>query len=375
MVSISTLNQHSEERLSVEYIHKQLAKGYLGYDLQTERWTNIEHPDHLSYLKKHQLNSAYSEKCVLVGQLINLEVLHKIIHSTFASAKHIVVSAHHLHGEFSQQAIVLELFHASLQVNSHAADRETADQVEVNSKQYAGSLISSEVLLDLSRQYFVDCFKVTNISLSTPGLIVMDMDSTIINMECIDEIAALAGVGDKVSKLTERAMQGELDFNQSLHARLSCLTGVKVTELENIKSRLPINPGFAATMACLQNKGWITCIASGGFTYFADYLKDAFELTYAYSNMLSIDNGSLTGEVHGDIVDAEMKQQILLNTREQHSIDPQQTIAIGDGANDLLMMQAAALGVAYKAKMKVQLAADANIQYCGFEGLLYCLKP
>jgi phosphoserine phosphatase len=203
----------------------------------------------------------------------------------------------------------------------------------------------------------------------------MDMDSTIIDMECIDEIAILAGAGDKVRELTERAMLGELDFNQSLNARVACLQGIHVAELEKLKNRLPITPGFAHTIAILQKHGWITCIASGGFTYFANYIKDSFELTQATSNILGIEQGCLTGKIEGDIVNGEMKKQILIDTLNRYSIDPHQSIGIGDGANDLLMMSAAALGVAYKAKPKVQAGADANIVYCGFEGLLYCLQP
>jgi phosphoserine phosphatase len=227
----------------------------------------------------------------------------------------------------------------------------------------------------LAKDYFVDAFKVSTVSISTPGLLVMDMDSTIIDMECIDEIAFLAGVGEKVSALTEQAMQGELDFNQSLCARVACLRGIDVAELDKLKSRLPINPGFAQTIKILQKHGWVTCIASGGFTYFANYLKDTFELTHAISNTLLLEKGKLTGEVAGDIVNGEMKKQVLLETLIAHNIDLQQSVAIGDGANDLLMMGVAGLGVAYKAKPKVQLAADANIHYCGFEGLLYCLLP
>jgi phosphoserine phosphatase len=215
---------------------------------------------------------------------------------------------------------------------------------------------------------------VSEVRLSTPGLLVMDMDSTIIDMECIDEIAALAGVGEKVSALTERAMQGELDFNQSLRARVSCLRGVEVAQLERLKTRLPINPGFAKTIRTLQANGWVTCIASGGFTYFANYLQSSFELSHAISNTLLIENGLLMGEVVGDIINGEMKRQVLIDTLHLHNIDAKQSIAIGDGANDLLMMAEAELGVAYKAKPKVQTAADANIHFCGFEGLLYCLQ-
>lgn len=362
----NTLNLDENERLSVNYLNRQLSNARVfGYsNASIGEWHDIGEEELSQHIKNQQLDHTFSEKCVLVGQSINIETLQKIAHGIFESAQYIVVSAHHLHGEFSKQAILLELFHAT-----------SENPGSQSSPQRPNKLVSNTALLALAQQYFLDCFAVTNTQLSTPGLIVMDMDSTIINMECIDEIAALVGVEDKVSALTERAMQGELDFNQSLLARLSCLTGIKLVELEKLKSRLPVNPGFAITMRYLQNNGWITCIASGGFTYFADYLKDTFELTYAYSNVLSIDQGVLTGNVEGEIVNAQMKRQILVDKCQQHNIKAHQSIAIGDGANDLLMMQEAALGVAYKAKPKVQLAANANIHYCGFEGLLYCLQP
>lgn len=350
------------EGLSVNYLNQQLREGRLfGYSRKSAgQWDNIVDGKLAQHLLNEQLDPSFSEQCVLVGQSINLDTIHKIAIGIFKSAKYILVSAHHLHGHFSQQAVLLELFYEV--------------DVNVETPSHTNKLVTIDALLALSQQYYLDCFEVTKVKLSTPGLIVMDMDSTIINMECIDEIAALAGVGDEVSALTERAMLGELDFNQSLQARLSCLKGIKLADLEKLKSRLPINPGFAETMRYLQNHGWVTCIASGGFTYFADYLKDTFELTYAHSNTLSLNEGALTGHVEGNIVNAEMKKQILLEKRQMHKIEPQQTIAIGDGANDLLMMQAAALGIAYKAKPKVQLAANANIHYCGFEGLLYCLQ-
>lgn len=345
-----------KDRLSVNYLNQQLDKECV-FVYGDDEWESIAESKVSQRLSDAEVNRNTSEKCVLVGQSINIATLHKIAKSIFASASLIVLSAHHLHKAFAQQALVLEVY-VSAKGNSQDSEK----------------IVTKEALLAISQKYFLDCFAVSSIQLAQAGLIVMDMDSTIINMECIDEIAALAGVGDKVSELTERAMQGELDFNQSLEARLSCLKGIKLDELDKLKSRLPINPGFAKTMHYLQSRGWITCIASGGFTYFADYLKETFELSYAFSNTLSFSDGALNGTVDGNIVNAERKKQILLEMRQLHNIDSQQTIAIGDGANDLLMMQAAALGVAYKAKPKVQVAADANIHYCGFEGLLYCLQ-
>lgn len=292
-----------------------------------------------------------AEKLVLVGQALNMSTLKKLFAQYFASAKLITVALHKMHGEFANQALSVTLYHN---------DTET--------------LLHTTHLSEVSQAFFIDCFAVSEVNLQQPGLLVMDMDSTIIDMECIDEIAALAGVGEKVSALTERAMRGELDFNQSLFARVGCLDGIDVSALAALKSRLPVNPGFAKTIQILQQHGWHTVIASGGFTYFANYLKETFNLSMAFSNTLGIENDKLNGTVEGDIVNGEMKRSILLAQQAACGVDIQQTVAIGDGANDLLMMQAAALGVAYKAKPKVKAQANANIEYCGFEGLLYSLK-
>lgn len=291
------------------------------------------------------------ENIVLVGQGINFASLHTILSQSFTGISRAVISQHQLSSKFPQQAICVKLIH-----------------------QHAQTIATKACLQHLSKNYFIDCFAVSSVCLNKPGLIVMDMDSTIINMECIDEIAGLVGAGEKVSALTERAMQGELDFNQSLKARVACLKGVSLAQLDALKVRLPINPGFAKTMQILQENGWYTCIASGGFTYFADYLAATFELSMAKSNQLGVENSKLNGLVAGDIINGEMKRDILLAQAKAWQIPMQQTLAIGDGANDLLMMNAAALGLAYKAKPKVKVAADANISYCGFEGLLYCLQ-
>ncbi len=297
-------------------------------------------------------NANSYESLVFSGQAINLYTLEKIYRKYFEKAScSLLISKHPLHLAFSSQVFAITILYDSQQ-----------------------KLDISKTSLDIAKHFFIDCIKVSKVKVSQPGVLVMDMDSTIIDMECIDEIAALNNLGDKVSEITEMAMQGKLDFNQSLISRVGCLRGIEISQLEALRSRLPINPGFSSTIQYLQQRNWITCIASGGFTYFANYLKDTFNLTHATSNTLSIDNQKLTGEVEGKIVNGEVKKEVLLSCLSEHGIPPEQSIAIGDGANDLVMMEAAELGVAYKAKQKVQLAADANILYCGFEGLLYALE-
>ncbi|QIA64085.1 phosphoserine phosphatase [Vibrio astriarenae] len=210
--------------------------------------------------------------------------------------------------------------------------------------------------------------------LSKPGLIVFDMDSTAIQIECIDEIAKLAGVGEEVSEVTERAMQGELDFEQSLRQRVSKLKGADESILESVRSTLPLMPDLTALINALKGFGWKTAIASGGFTYFSDHLKEMLELDYARSNQLEIVDGKLTGNVLGDVVSAQTKADIVHELAEQYDIEIHNTVAVGDGANDLVMMGEAGLGIAYHAKPKVEQEAQTAIRHIGLGGVLCILS-
>jgi len=211
-------------------------------------------------------------------------------------------------------------------------------------------------------------------SLSKPGLLVMDMDSTTIEIECIDEIAALAGVGQQVAEVTELAMQGELDFAQSLVQRVAQLKDAPETILAQVAHDIPLMPGLKTLVDTLKQHQWRVAIASGGFTYFADHLYRLLELDGAFANELEIIDGKLTGKVSGDIVDAKVKAQTLSILGEKFEIDHRQTVAMGDGANDLMMMDSAALGVAFKAKPLVLEKADACINHSGLDCLLHYLK-
>lgn len=208
--------------------------------------------------------------------------------------------------------------------------------------------------------------------LSQAGLLVMDMDSTIIKMECIDEIAKLAGSGEQVAEITARAMAGELDFEQSLRQRVATLQNAPEQILQQVRSHLPLMEGLKAMIAELQKYGWKTAIASGGFTYFADYLQQQLGLDYAVSNQLEISDSRLTGKVTGDIIDAQYKADTLLKLAHQWNIPLQNTVAIGDGANDLAMMSVANLGAAFHAKPKVQQQAQVVVNFSDLTGLL-CL--
>ncbi|TLS81694.1 phosphoserine phosphatase [Photobacterium damselae subsp. damselae] len=208
--------------------------------------------------------------------------------------------------------------------------------------------------------------------LNKPGLVVMDMDSTAIEMECIDEIAKLAGTGELVSAITEQAMQGELDFEQSLRQRVATLSGADEAILAQVLEQLPLMPELIELVRTLQAFGWKVAIASGGFTYFADQLKAMLDLDGVYANQLAIQDGKLIGEVVGSVVDADAKAYYLHQLSEQFEIEPHNTVAIGDGTNDLAMMKAAGLGIAFHAKPKVQQQAQTAINY-GSLGAVLCI--
>ena len=210
--------------------------------------------------------------------------------------------------------------------------------------------------------------------LSEKGLLVMDMDSTAIQIECIDEIAKLAGTGELVSAITESAMRGELDFEQSLRRRVGTLKGAPESILQQVREKLPLMPGLIETIKTLQLHGWKTAIASGGFTYFADYLKSLLNLDFAASNQFEIIDGMLTGNVKGSVVDAQYKANTLQKLAEEYSISRKNTLAIGDGANDLAMMNVAGLGVAFHAKPKVQQQAQIVVNFADLTALLCLLS-
>ena len=247
-------------------------------------------------------------------------------------------------------------------------------------------MVAKNIIVLLKGQWFSDFIKFAHDvevdiakldfspKLSQAGLLVMDMDSTAIQIECIDEIAKLAGVGELVSAITESAMRGELDFEQSLRCRVGTLKGAPESILQQVRENLPLMSGLIETIQTLQKYGWKTAIASGGFTYFADYLKALLQLDFAVSNQFDIVDGKLTGLVKGDVVDAQYKAKTLQHLLEEYGIDSQYSIAIGDGANDLAMMNVAGLGVAFHAKPKVQQQAQIVVNFADLTALLCLLS-
>ncbi|SQD80098.1 phosphoserine phosphatase SerB [Moritella yayanosii] len=233
----------------------------------------------------------------------------------------------------------------------------------------------NHTLTSWSNDYHIDyALSQTLPSLKQPGVVLMDMDSTTIQIECIDEIAKLAGVGEQVAAVTAKAMNGELDFSASLRSRVATLTNCPEAVLAQVADAMPLMPGLELLIATLHQANWKVAIASGGFTYFADRLQADLGFDAVYANELEIVDGVLTGKIIGNIVDAQVKADTLQALAQQYQIAPQQTVAIGDGANDLIMLKSAALGVAIHAKPIVQQQAQVALNHHDLEGLVGLLQ-
>lgn len=205
-------------------------------------------------------------------------------------------------------------------------------------------------------------------------LICLDMDSTIIQTECIDELAMRAGVGEQVKAITARAMRGEIDFKESFRERVALLKGLDVSVMRDIAEHLPITEGAERLMSVLKRCGYKIAILSGGFTYFGEYLQRKFGIDYVYANELEIDeDGKLTGNYVGPIVDGQRKAELLKLIAQVEKVNLAQTIAVGDGANDLPMISEAGLGIAFHAKPRVAANARQSINTIGLDGILYFL--
>lgn len=205
-------------------------------------------------------------------------------------------------------------------------------------------------------------------------LICFDMDSTLIQTECIDELAMRAGVGDKVKAITESAMRGEIDFKESFRQRVELLKGLDASVMREIAETMPITEGAERLMSVLKRYGYKIAILSGGFTYFGQYLQRKFNIDYMYANELEIgEDGRLTGRYIGDIVDGQRKAELLKLIAQVEKVDLAQTIAVGDGANDLPMLSIAGLGIAFHAKPRVVANAKQAINTIGLDGVLYFL--
>lgn len=226
--------------------------------------------------------------------------------------------------------------------------------------------LSSEMDMDFSLQ-------LDNMYRRMRRLICFDMDSTLIQTECIDELAERAGVGEQVKAITERAMRGEIDFKESFTERVALLKGLDESVMKEIAENLPITEGVERLMFVLKHYGYKIAILSGGFTYFGEHLKRKFGIDYVYANELEIVDGKLTGRYLGEIVDGKRKTELLRLLAQVEKVDIAQTIAVGDGANDLPMLSTAGLGIAFHAKPKVVENAEQSINTIGLDGVLYFL--
>lgn len=236
------------------------------------------------------------------------------------------------------------------------------------------SLMQSKLMHLASEQEIDFSFQRDDMYRRMRRLICFDMDSTLIQTECIDELAMRAGVGDKVKAITERAMRGEIDFKESFTQRVSLLKGLDVSVMKDIADHLPITEGADRLMSVLKRCGYKIAILSGGFTYFGEQLRRRYGIDFVYANELEIDeNGKLTGRYIGDIVDGKRKAELLKLIAQVEQVNLAQTIAVGDGANDLPMISEAGLGIAFHAKPRVKATAQQSINNIGLDGVLYFL--
>ena len=293
----------------------------------------------------------YSHTLTVIGQAVTPYLLKGVLDKLKNVFSPVSAAFHHLHQQMGDDAI------------------EIRGEVNSAKPEHIKSLLG-----DVSDAYHLDVgLQASRPSLSEPGLLVMDMDSTVIAIECIDEIAKLAGVGEQVAEVTARAMRGEIAFNDSLTHRVACLEGVPIDHLNQIRDSIPIMPGIQTLLSHLKKHNWKLAIASGGFTFFADHLKARLGLDYAISNTLSVKDGHLTGKVEGEIINADVKARTVKALSEKWQIPSSQTVAMGDGANDLVMMAESALGVACHGKPLVNEKADVAVRIGSLHSLLYFL--
>lgn len=257
----------------------------------------------------------------------------------------------------------------------NASERQSRSCIELSIRGMVDDVqLLKHDFMSLADKMGIDiAFQVENMYRRMRRLICFDMDSTLIQTEVIDELAERAGVGEEVKAITESAMRGEIDFTESFKKRVSLLKGLDESVMKEIAENLPITEGMTRLIRILKKSGCKLAILSGGFTYFGNYLKDKYGFDYVYANELEIEDGKLTGNYIGDVVDGKRKAELLRLLAQVEKVDIRQTVAVGDGANDLPMLGIAGLGIAFHAKPKVKENAKQSLSTVGLDGILYFL--
>ncbi len=300
-------------------------------------------------------------------------------------ARHIVtlfsrrVTAEHIAkvtGVLSQSGLNIDnVSRLSGRVSLADSDPRSKACVEVSARGNVSDIaaLRSE-LAEIASSLSIDiAFQEDNMYRRTRRLVCFDMDSTLIEAEVIDELAKAAGVGDQVIEITEAAMAGKLDFDESFRRRMALLKGLDESVLEGIAENLPVTEGAAKLISTLKNLGYKTAILSGGFNYFGRYLQKKLGIDYVYANDLEIVDGKVTGEVSGRIINGQRKAELLRELAEREQISLEQVVAVGDGANDLPMISIAGLGIAFRAKPVVKAEAKQSISTLGLDAILYLM--